>query len=422
LEIRREETMARHDRCYNIADLREMARRRLPKGVFQYLDLGTEDQVALRNNRRAFDDLKMRNKVLVDVSDVRTDHEIFGKPSAMPLAIAPTGIAGLCWYEGELELAKAAAAAGIPFTLATGSNTAMEKVAAEAGGRLWFQLYMWREKELSYELVKRAARAGFEALIWTVDIGHGANREHNARNGFATPYKLNMRSAVDVALHPEWLVTVLARYLAAGGMPRHENYPAKYQGSITGKSSSSKALRADKVSFDDIDRLRDIWPGKLIIKGILRADDALEAIDHGADAIVVSNHGGRNMDSAEASLVVLPEIVEAVAGEVPVILDSGIRRGSDLVKALALGADFVLSGRATLYGTAVGGQKGAEHALKLIKNEFVRTMAYVGCSRIGDISADVFGKEANTAARVQRMKSSTTPQAISANAMPPNSM
>ena len=415
--------MARHDRCYNIADLREAARRRLPKGVFQYLDLGTEDQVALRNNRRAFDDLKMRNKVLVDVSDVKVDAEIFGKPSAMPLAIAPTGIGGLCWYEGELELAKAAAAAGIPFTLATGSNTAMEKVAGEAGGRLWFQLYMWREKELSYELVKRAARAGFEALIWTVDIGHGANREHNARNGFATPYKLNARSAFDVALHPEWLVTVLARYLTAGGMPRHENYPAKYQGSITGKSSSSKALRADKVGFDDIDRLRDIWPGKLIIKGILRAEDALNAIDHGADGIVVSNHGGRNMDSAEASLAVLPEIVEAVGGKVPVILDSGIRRGSDIVKALALGADFILSGRATLYGTAVGGQKGAEHALKIIRNELVRTMAYVGCSRIADITADVFGKPRleTTGTPVQRTSKSTMPQAASASAIPPMS-
>ena len=382
--------MAPHDRCYNIADLRDKARRRLPKGIFDYLDLGSEDQVALRNNRRAFEDLRMRNHVMVDVSDVRVDSEIFGKPSAMPLAIAPTGIAGLCWYQGELELAKAAAAAGVPFTLATGSNTAMEKIADEAGGRLWFQLYMWREKELSYELVKRAARAGFEALIWTVDIGHGANREHNARNGFSVPYRLNARSVIDVARHPAWLVNVLGRYIAAGGMPRHENFPAKYQGSIAGKASSTKALRADKVGLEDIDRLRDIWPGTLIVKGILRADDALAAIAHGADAIVVSNHGGRNMDSAEAPLVVLPEIVAAVAGKVPVILDSGIRRGSDIVKALGLGADFVLIGRATLYGTAVGGRKGAEHALKLLKDEFIHTMAYVGCSRIADVTADVF--------------------------------
>jgi isopentenyl diphosphate isomerase/L-lactate dehydrogenase-like FMN-dependent dehydrogenase len=382
--------MAPHDRCYNIADLRDKARRRLPKGIFDYLDLGSEDQVALRNNRRAFEELRMRNHVMIDVSDVRVDAEIFGKPSAMPLAIAPTGIAGLCWYQGELELAKAAAAAGVPFTLATGSNTAMEKIVNEAGGRLWFQLYMWREKELSYELVKRAARAGFEALIWTVDIGHGANREHTARSGFNVPYKLNARSVIDVARHPAWLVNVLARYIAAGGMPRHENYPAKYQGSIAGHTSSTKALRADKVGLEDIDRLRDIWPGTLIVKGILRADDALNAIAHGADAIVVSNHGGRNMDSAEAPLVVLPEIVAAVAGKVPVILDSGIRRGSDIVKALGLGADFVLSGRATLYGTAVGGQKGAERALKLLKDEFVHTMAYVGCSRVADVTADVF--------------------------------
>lgn len=386
--------MGRLDRCYNIADLREVARRRLPKGVFEYLDKGTEDQQSLSNNRRRLDETKLLNRVLVDVSDVRLDADILGAPAAMPLVIAPTGIAGLTWYEGEFELARAAAAAGVPFTLATGSNTPMEKVAQESGARAWFQLYMWREKELSHELVRRAARAGFEALVWTVDIGHGANREHNLRNGFATPYRLNARSVVDMLRHPEWLATVMARYMAAGGMPEHVNYPEQFRTSITqgGEKKGapkSKAMRADKVSWEDVDRLRDIWPGKLIIKGVMRVDDAQRAVEHGADAIVVSNHGGRNMDSAPATIDVLPSIVAAAGERVDVIVDSGVRRGSDIVKCMALGAKAVLTGRATLYGVGAGGQAGAEKALSILKNEMRRTMAYVGVQRTHDISGDI---------------------------------
>ena len=381
--------MGRLERCYNIGDLREVARKRLPKGVFDYIDKGTEDMISLGGNRRALDDLKLLNKVLVDISDVQTDAAIFGKPAALPLAVAPTGTAGLTWFEGELELAKAAAKAGVPFTLATGSNTPMEKLANEAGGRLWMQLYMWREKQLSDELVKRVARNGFEALLWTVDIGHGANREHNLRNGFATPYTLNSRSVVDMLLHPGWLATVMGRYMMNGGMPRHANYPPGLQASITSGGEGRKtggAKRADKVSWDDVDRLRDIFPGKLIIKGIMRPDDAARAIEHGVDGIVVSNHGGRNMDSAPATIAALPKIVEAVAGKMSVIVDSGVRRGSDIVKCIALGADTVLTGRATLYGTAAGGEAGAMRALDLLKAEMKRTMAYIGTQRVSEIN------------------------------------
>ncbi len=375
------------DHCYNIADLREVARRRLPKGVFEYVDKGTEDMVALGNNRRAFEDLKLLNRILVDVSDVKMDTTIFGKPASLPMVIAPTGIAGLCWYEGEYELAKAAAKAGLPFTLATGSNTPMEKVA-EAGGRPWFQLYMWREKELSYELVRRAAAAGFETLIWTVDIGHGANREHNARNGFSQPYKVNAKSIVDMLSHPEWMLNVIGRYITSSGMPEHINYPAKYRDKFTGKKSQDKALRADQVSWADVEKLREIWPGKLVIKGIMRADDARRALDHGADGIVVSNHGGRNMDSAPATLDVLPSIAQAVGDRTTIFVDSGVRRGSDIVKCLALGADAVLTGRATLYGIGAGGEAGALKALSVLKDEMRRTMAYIGKQRVADINGD----------------------------------
>lgn len=381
--------MTNLDRCFNIADLREAARRRLPKGVFQYVDKGTEDQLAVDNNRLALDHTKLLHRVLTDVSDVRTETKLFGHDAAMPLIIAPTGVAGMCWYQGELELARAAAKAGVPFTLATGSNTSMEKVAEQAGGKLWFQLYMWREKELSYELVRRAARAGFDTLIWTVDIPHKPNREHDARNGFSMPYKLNARSAVDALLHPEWVATVLARYMLTSGMPRHVNFPEKYQHKFTGKATVAKALQADKLGWDDVDRLREIWPGKLIIKGIMRVDDAQQAVARGVDGIIVSNHGGRSMDSAPSTLEVLPGIVAAVGDRTTVLVDSGIRRGSDIVKCLALGAQGVLTGRATLYGVGAGGEAGAAKALGILQSEMRRTMAYVGCPRVEQISKDV---------------------------------
>ena len=386
--------MARLDRCYNIADLRLTAQKRLPKGVFDYIDKGTEDMIALGNNRNAFANIKLLNKVITDISDVQLETDIFDKPASLPMAIAPTGTAGLAWYEGEFELAKAAAAAGVPFTLATGSNTPMEKLANEAGGRLWMQLYMWKEKDLSDDLVKRAARNGFEALLWTVDIGHGSNREHNLRNGFATPYVLNTRSVVDMLRHPTWLTFVMGRYFMNGGMPKHVNYPEGYQMPITGnvaklRETAPTTKRADKVSWDDVDRLRDIFPGKLLVKGIMRVDDAQKAIEHGVDGIVVSNHGGRNMDSAPPTIAVLPEIVKAVGDKMSVIIDSGVRRGSDIVKCLALGADAVLAGRATLYGTAAGGTEGAEKAINILKDEMRRTMAYVGTQRVSDITSDV---------------------------------
>lgn len=386
--------MGRLDRCYNIADLRAVAQKRLPRGVFEYIDKGSEDLVSLAGNRGAFADIKLLNKVVTDISDVQLDTEIFGKPASLPLAIAPTGTAGMAWYEGEFELAKAAAAAGVPFTLATGSNTPMEKLANEAGGRLWMQLYMWKEKHLSDELVKRAARNGFEALLWTVDIGHGANREYNLRNGFATPYVLNTRSVIDMLRHPAWLTTVMGRYMMNGGMPRHVNYPKGYQMPMTGNVSRQRdrgptTRRADKLSWDDVDRLRDLFPGKLLIKGIMRPDDAAEAVEHGVDGIVVSNHGGRNMDSAPPTIAVLPGIVEAVGGRMTILIDSGVRRGSDIVKCLALGADAVLAGRATLYGTAAGGADGAARALAILKDEMKRTMAYIGTQRVSDIDHDV---------------------------------
>ena len=382
--------MSRLDRCYNIADLRQQALRRLPKGVFQYIDRGAEDEVALTDNRQVFRDLKLRTRFMVDLTDRDMGIDLLGKRSELPMAIAPTGIAGLSWYQGELALAKAAAAKGIPFTLATGSITSMETLAKEAGGRLWFQLYMWKEEELSYQLVGRARDAGFEALIVTIDGALGNNREYNKRNGFSIPFTISAQSLTDMTIHPRWLVGVIFRYLATTGMPRHENYPAKYAHRITRGAGGGSPMRHHAMTWADIEKMRKFWPGKLIIKGILRAEDAVRAVECGADAVVVSNHGGRALDAAAPTLEILPEVVAAVGDKTTVILDSGIRRGSDMVKALALGAKAVLTGRATLYGIGTAGQPGAEKAISIIKTEFEKTMAYVGCRRVSELSRDIF--------------------------------
>jgi len=393
--------MAALDNCYNVNDLRVAARKRLPKGVFDFFDRGTEDEVALANNRAAFERIKLKHRALVDVSKRSMETTLFGKPVSMPMAIAPTGVAGMCWYHGELELAKAAAAAKIPFTLATGAMTPMEEIAEKAAGRLWFQLYVWEKRELSYELIERAKRCGFEALLVTVDTTVGPNREYNARHGFHQPFRLTRRATIDVMKRPRWVSTVLARYLMGGGLPKYENYPKHLQHSIRTDPNVHAIMKRDSLSWEDIKIFRKMWPGILMIKGVNRPDDAVKAAEYGCDGIVVSNHGGRNMDSAVASMDALPEIAEAVGEKATVILDSGVRRGSDIAKALALGAKAVLTGRATLYGTSVAGQAGAMKAIDVIRKEFDNTMAYCGCNRIDEITPDIlfgyYGR--NTAAQ-----------------------
>jgi (S)-mandelate dehydrogenase len=389
------------DDCYNIFDLREVAKRRLPKGVFEFFDRGTEDEVALANNRAAFERLKLKHRALVDMTNRTMATTLFGKPVSMPMAIAPTGVAGLCWYHGELELAKAAAAAKIPFTLATGAMTPMEEIAEKASGRLWMQLYVWHERKLSYELIDRAKNAGFEALIITVDTAAPPNREYNARNGFNLPFRMSARAAIDMMGKPRWLALVMWRYLVNGGMPRYENYPAHLRHSIRTDPSVNAMMRRDSLSWEDIKIFRTMWPGILMVKGINRPDDAVRAIEHGCDGIIVSNHGGRNMDSAVASIDALPEIAEAVGAKATVLLDSGVRRGSDIAKALALGAKAVLTGRATLYGTSVGGEAGAAKAISVLRKELDNTMVYCGCNTVDEITPDIlFGPRAvNSAAR-----------------------
>lgn len=375
--------------AYNIFDLREMAMRRVPKGVFEFVDRGTEDEVGLRNNRDAFERIKLKPRTLVDVSKRSQEIEFFGHKHKMPIAIAPTGTAGLMWYQGEIALAKAAAAAGIPFTLATGSQTSMEKVAeAVPGARLWFQLYMWPDRSLSHQLVERAKNAGFEALVVTVDGAAAGNREYNMRNGFTMPFQYTRRNIWDVLKHPRWMFGVLARYILTTGMPRYENYPSAIKNKITGLPMGRASMRTDSLSWEDLRQLRKIWPHKLIVKGILHPEDAINAADCGADGVVVSNHGSRNLDVTMAPIEVLPEIVAAVGKRIAVIVDSGFRRGSDVVKALALGADMVYIGRSTLYGTGAGGEAGAARAISIFREEIDRVMALIGCRSVAELNPD----------------------------------
>jgi (S)-mandelate dehydrogenase len=382
--------MSAVDHCYNISDLREAARKRLPRGLFEFVDRGVEDETSLANNVDAFRRLKLWNRVLIDVDSVDLGTELLGSRVGMPLAISPTGLAGLCWHEGELALAKAAAAARIPYTLANGSITAMEKLAKGAGGRLWFQIYIWRARELTYEVVRRARDAGFEALIVTVDTGLGGNREHNRRNNFSVPFKFTRRNVPDFLMHPGWLARVILPYVRESGMPRHENYPDGYQSIIAGQGKAkTKDMRGENATWEDIDKLRALWPGKLLVKGIMHPDDARQALQRGADGIIISNHGGRALDSAPATLDVLPLIAEAVGKRMTIILDSGVRRGGDIVKALALGANAVMMGRASLYGVAAGGEAGAAQAIALLRAEYRQTMGYVGARHVGEIGPEI---------------------------------
>ena len=374
--------------CHNIHDLREIARRRLPKGLFEFVDRGTEDEVALRNNRAAFERIKLNMRTLVNVAGRNQEVTLFGVRHQMPIAIAPTGCAGLMWHEGELELAKAAAAAGIPFSLATGSLTAMEKITEVAGGTLWFQLYMWPDRALSHKLVQRAEAAGYKALLVTVDGVVSPNREYNLKNGFTIPFSFTRRNVTDVLGHPEWLLGVLAKYMTTTGMPRYENYPTEMKAKMTAQPMGRSMLKNDSLDWDDLRALRKLWPHTLILKGVMHPQDAIMAAECGADGVVVSNHGGRNFDSALAPIEALPQIVDAVGKRMTVLVDSGFRRGSDVVKALALGANAVLVGRPTLYGTAVGGEAGAARAIKIFRDEIDRVLAFLGYRSVAEIQRE----------------------------------
>jgi isopentenyl diphosphate isomerase/L-lactate dehydrogenase-like FMN-dependent dehydrogenase len=340
----------------------------------------------MARNRAAFDAVTFRPRVLRGVETVDTSTEVFGKSLPFPLAIAPTGAAGLMWHEGDLALARAAAAAGVPFTISSASTMDLEDIAA-AGGRLWFQLYLWEDRSLSYAVVDRAWAQGCEALFVTLDLPVPPNREYIQRNGFGTPFKLNARNTFDVLTHPRWLAGVMGRYMLQGGIPTQANLPDRLRAKVTRGAPPGTLFKQDNLDWDGASELRDRWPGKFVLKGVLHPEDAEKALAMGADGIVVSNHGGRALDCSVASMDALPAIREAVGGRMTVFLDSGIRRGSDVVKAVASGADAVLAGRAPLYGLAAFGEPGVARAIALLQAETARTMAMLGARTIAEVEA-----------------------------------
>jgi isopentenyl diphosphate isomerase/L-lactate dehydrogenase-like FMN-dependent dehydrogenase len=372
--------------CYNIADLRERARRRLPLGIWEYAERGVEDEGGMARNRAAFDAITFRPRVLRGVEKIDTSTEIFGKQVPFPLAVAPTGAAGLMWHKGDFALARAAANGGVPFIISSASTMDLEQIV-EAGGRQWFQLYLWEDRSLSRAVVDKAWQLGCEALFVTLDLPVPPNREYIQRNGFGTPFKLNARNTLDVLTHPRWLGGVMGRYMLEGGIPTQANLPDRLRSKVTKGAPPGALFKQDNLDWDGARDLRDRWPGKFVLKGILHPEDAERALAMGADGIVVSNHGGRAFDCSIGTMDALPAIIEAIGGKMTVFLDSGVRRGSDLVKAVASGADAVLAGRAPLYGLAAFGEVGVTRALELLRAETARTMAMLGARSIAEVEA-----------------------------------
>jgi isopentenyl diphosphate isomerase/L-lactate dehydrogenase-like FMN-dependent dehydrogenase len=372
----------------NIADLREMSRSRLPRFVFEWLDRGAEDEVALRNNRQAFENIKIQARVLQNVSTRTLETKLFGKTFKMPYGVSPTGTAGLLAFGGEIGVAKAAARAGVPCAVGTNAQTAMEDIIEQAGGDLWFQLYIWSDKEMSRQLVERVKSAGYEILIVTVDGPVGPNREYNKKNGFSMPVKYTPRLIAQLLAKPGWLMSCLLQSYIRKGTPKFENYPPELMDKVTAKTFKKSILKSDALDWDDVRRLRDMWPGKLLVKGIVHPEDAMAAAECGADGVIISNHGGRYLDASVAPIQVLPEIAKRVGGKIAVIMDSGVRRGSDVIKAVALGADLVMAGRPTLYGVGAGGEAGADRALEIFHDEIDRVMAQLGLHSVEEVTPD----------------------------------
>ena len=375
--------------AYNIEDLHRIAKRRLPRVAYDYLAGGAEDDVTLKQNRAVFERIRLRPRTLVDVSRRAQRVSVFGKTFESPFGLAPTGAAGLYGFAADIALARAARKAGVPFVLSTASFEPLEKVAREAaGGTLWFQLYMSKDRKAAQNLVTRALTAGYEALIVTTDVPVIGNREFNRRNGFTIPFKLNFANMVDGAMHPGWLCRVFLRTLLDSGVPRFQNTDINVGGRIVAKPIEEFRAQRDALEWEDFRWLRGLWPHKLFVKGILRADDALLAAQHGADGVFVSNHGGRQLDGAISPLEALPEIRAALGRRLAIMIDGGIRRGSDIVKALALGADMAFIGRAPLYGIAAGGEAGALHAISILRSEIDRVLALLGCPSIPELDAE----------------------------------
>jgi (S)-mandelate dehydrogenase len=378
--------MSSHLNAVSIEDLRLKAKRKLPRCIFDFYDGGAEDELTLNANRQSFQNVMLTPRILRGVDKVDTRVDMLGEACGLPIAIAPTGALGYGKHGADLAIAKAAAAKGLIYTLSSSATTSIEHIAREAPGRHWFQAYILKNKDFFYSLIDRAQAAEYEGLMITVDLPVGGKRERDNKNQFAIPFKLNLRVALDFLAHPFWLGELIYN-----GMPVLENMVG-LEGQNRGINhlASSVGRNYDPAfNWDDLKRIRDYWHKKLIIKGVMHPEDAVRLMEMGCDAVVVSNHGGRQLDTANSTLSALPTIVKAIDGKIPVLLDGGIRRGSDILKAIALGANGVLTGRATLFGAISSGQPGATHALNILQEELVRTMQLCGVSEINQITPEL---------------------------------
>ncbi|CAH1648895.1 alpha-hydroxy acid oxidase [Chelatococcus asaccharovorans] len=373
------------ERAVAISDLRARMHRRLPNFVTEYIEGGAEEELTLRENREIFSRILFRPNTLINAAGVDASTKLFGRPLRLPVVIAPTGSNGLYWHEGDQCLARAAAAFGIPFTQSTVSNARLEDVAALPGVRHWMQLYVFRARAFMEELVARADAAGSEALVVTVDAAAFGNREWDRRN-YGRDMDPTLANKLDVLRRPHWMANVLAR-----GLPTFANVADKIPpAERTYKRTASWTREQMDLAFDwsDVALLRRIWPRRLIIKGLVTADDAARAADAGADGVVLSNHGGRQLDGMVSGVATLPEVRRRVGDDFTILVDGGFRRGTDIVKALALGADAVMVGRATLYGLAAAGEAGVMRALAILEQEVLRTMALLGRLTVADLGLD----------------------------------
>jgi L-lactate dehydrogenase (cytochrome) len=390
--IERDPVARRLARAASVADLRRIARRRLPRGVFDYIDGGAEDERTLAANSAAFARTAFRPRVLRDVGTVEPATTLLGRPLPYPLVLAPTGFTRIADPAGELAVARAATRAGLPYTLSTLSTRSIEEVAAASGdGRRWFQVYVWRDRGLVKDMIDRAAAAGYEALVLTVDTAVLGRRERDVRRGFTLPPKIGPDTLVDGALHPAWTWAFVRSEPI-----RFANVAGEGAGAGPGDGTEAVSLAEyinsqfdPGLSWRDVEWMRSVWPGPIVIKGIQTVEDARLAAEAGIEAIALSNHGGRQLDGAPATLDLVAPVGEAVGDRLEIVCDGGVRRGSDIVKAVALGARATMAGRAYLYGLGAAGERGVDHVLALLAADVRRTMALVGARTVDDLSPDL---------------------------------
>jgi L-lactate dehydrogenase (cytochrome) len=370
----------------NVEDLRQLARRKVPRALFDYVDRGSYDEISYNANSAELKAIRFRQRVLIDADNRSLDTTMLGEEVAMPVAIAPTGLTGLLYGDGEILAARAAEAAGIRFTLSTMSICSIEDVRAATKGPFWFQLYVFRDRAFSESVIERARASGCTALFVTVDLPLRGQRHADIKNGLEVPPKLTLRNAFDIATKPSWALSVLM-----GKRKSFGNIDAylKSKGGVWAAGRWANDNFDASLSWADVDWVRKLWPGKLVLKGVLDADDARRAADLGADAIVVSNHGGRQLDGAPATIAALPRIVDAAGDRIEVLFDGGVRSGQDVLKALALGARGCLIGRAYLYGLAAMGEAGVAKALSLIADELRISMSLTGVRDVGEASRNI---------------------------------